>query len=116
MDWSRVVGIEYQVLMLAAGPLTTLLVGWGVRQLAGHLRDRQVAAYVTRLVSWAEQAIPEKSTRYHEVAALLSRRFPMLSGEQMEVLIESEVHALKVATNELSAVSSQPSAGVMAES
>jgi len=48
-------------------------------------------------VAWAEQVIPAKSARYGEVAALLSRRFPMLSGEQLEVLIESEVLDLKTA-------------------
>lgn len=92
-----VIGLEYQAALLAAAPLTTLAVGWVSRQLVAHLRDRRAAAYAARLVAWAEQAIPAKSARYAEVAALLSRRFPMLSGEQLEVLIESEVLGLKTA-------------------
>ncbi len=93
----QVIGLEYQALALAAGPLASLGAGWGLRQALLHLRDQRAAGYVTRLVAWAEQAIPDRSARYHEVAALLSRRFPMLSGEQMEVLIESEVLGLKTA-------------------
>lgn len=93
----QVIGLEYQALALAAGPLASMTTGWGLRQVMLHLRDRRAAGYVTRLVAWAEQAIPDRSARYHEVAALLSRRFPMLSGEQMEVLIESEVLGLKTA-------------------
>jgi len=92
-----VIGLEYQVALLAAAPLTTLLVGWAARQAAGLLRDRRAGACAARLVAWAEQVIPAKSARYGEVAALLSRRFPMLSGEQLEVLIESEVLDLKTA-------------------
>ncbi len=91
----QIIGLEYEALALIAGPLTTLAAGWVLRQVLAHLGDRRAAGYAARLVAWAEQAIPDKSARYHEVAALLSRRFPALSGEQLEVLIESEVHALK---------------------
>lgn len=93
----QVVGLEYQALALVAAPLTSGAACWGLRQVMAHLRDQRASAYATRLVAWAEQAIPDKSVRYHEVAALLSRRFPMLSGEQVEVLIESEVLGLKAA-------------------
>lgn len=93
----QVIGLEYEALALAAGPLTTLSVGWLARQATTHLRDRGAAGYTARLVAWAAQAIPDKSARYGEVAGLLSRRFPMLSGEQIEVLIESEVLSLKAA-------------------
>ncbi len=89
--------LEYQALALAGAPLTSLAVTWVVRQVLLHLRDRRAAAYAARLVAWAEQAIPARSARYAEVAALLSRRFPMFSGEQLEVLIESEVLSLKTA-------------------
>jgi hypothetical protein len=54
-----------------------------------------VAGYAARLVAWAQQAVPEKSARYHQVAELMAQRFPGLTGEEIEVLIESEVHALK---------------------
>ena len=57
-------------------------------------------------MAWAEQALPEKSVRYAQVATLLSERFPGLPARDVEVLIESEVHALK----QLAAVSGQPSA------
>lgn len=93
----QVVGLEYQALALVGAPLTTLAVGWLLRMLAVRLRDRHITAEASRLVSWAMQAIPDKSLRYGEVAAVLSRRFPMLSGEQIEVLIESEVLGLKTA-------------------
>lgn len=93
----QVIGLEYEALALAAGPLTTLAVGWLARQVTTHLRDQRAVGYTTRLVAWAAQAIPDKSARYGEVAGLLSRRFPMLSGEQIEVLIESEVLGLKTA-------------------
>ena len=92
-----VIGLEYQAALAAAPPLTALVVGWAARQAAAHLRDQRSAACAARLVAWAEQVIPAKSARYGEVAALLSRRFPMLSGEQLEVLIESEVLDLKTA-------------------
>ena len=92
-----VIGLEYQAALLAAPPLTTLGVGWVARLVLAHLRDRRAAGYAARLVAWAEQVIPAKSARYGEVAALLARRFPMLSGEQLEVLIESEVLDLKTA-------------------
>jgi len=92
-----VTGLEYQVALLAAAPLATVVVGWTARQVRTHVRDRRAAAYAARLVAWAAQVIPAKSARYGEVAALLSRRFPMLSGEQLEVLIESEVLGLKTA-------------------
>ncbi len=90
--------LEYQVLALAAGPMTSLAIGWALRQLLAHLRDRSMAGYAARLVAWAQQAVPEESARYHQVAELLAQRFPGLSGEQIEVLIESEVHALKAVT------------------
>lgn len=93
----QVIGLEYEALALAAGPLTTLSIGWLARQATTHLRDRGAAGYTARLVAWAAQAIPDKSARYGEVAGLLSRRFPTLSGEQIEVLIESEVLSLKAA-------------------
>ncbi len=93
----QAVGLEYQALAVAAGPLTSLATGWLLRQLALHLRDRRAADCAARLVAWAQQAIPDKGARYTEVAALLSRRFPLLSGEQVEVLIESEVLGLKAA-------------------
>ncbi len=92
-----VIGLEYQAALVVAVPLTTLAVAWTARQAAAHLRDRRAGACAARLVAWAEQVIPAKSARYGEVAALLSRRFPMLSGEQLEVLIESEVLDLKTA-------------------
>lgn len=91
----QVIGLEYRAVALLAAPLTSLIACWLLRYVLGHLRDRRVAGYAARLVSWAEQSIPTKSARYGEVAALLSRRFPALSGEQIEVLIESEVLALK---------------------
>jgi len=89
--------LEYQALAVVGAPLTSLAVTWVVRQVLLHLRDRRAAAYAARLVAWAEQASPARSARYAEVAALLSRRFPMFSGEQLEVLIESEVLSLKTA-------------------
>ena len=91
----QVIGLEYRAVALLAAPLTSLVAGRLLRYLLGHLQDRRVAAYTARLVSWAQQSIPEKSARYAEVAALLSRRFPALTGAQLEVLIESEVRALK---------------------
>jgi hypothetical protein len=110
-----VIGLEYQVALLAAAPLTTLLVGWAARQAAGLLRDRRAGACAARLVAWAEQVIPAKSARYGEVAALLSRRFPMLSGEQLEVLIESEVLDLKTALRAAApAAPAAPAAAVVA--
>jgi hypothetical protein len=69
-----------------------------------HLRDAQARAYVGQLVAWAEQAIPDKSERYAQVATLLSQRYPGLPERDMQVLIESAVHALK----QLSVVSTQP--------
>src|SRR5262249_7157751 len=91
----QVIAMEYQVLALVGGPLTSLAIGWAARQVLAHLRDRRAAGYAARLVAWAQQAVPDKSARYHQVAELLARRFPGLTGEQIEVLIESEVHALK---------------------
>jgi len=96
--------LEYQALAVAGAPLTSLAVTWVLRQVLLHLRDRRAAAYAARLVAWAEQAIPARSARYAEVAALLSRRFPMFSGEQLEVLIESEVLSLKTALRTAPAV------------
>ena len=93
----QVIGLEYEALAVAAGPLTTLAVGWLARQVTTRLRDQRTAGYTARLVARAAQVIPDKSARYAEVAGLLSRRFPMLSGEQIEVLIESEVLGLKSA-------------------
>ena len=78
----QIVGVELQVLAAVAGPLTMALAAWLVRQLQA-------------LVRWAEQAIPDKSERYVQVAGLLSQRFPGLPSSDVEVLIESEVHALK---------------------
>ena len=102
----QIVGLEYQVIAMGAAPLTSLVLGWLFRLLSARARERGAASYAGRLVAWAQQAIPDKSARYHEVAALLARRFPMLSGEQLEVLIESEVHAIK----SFQPTSSQPSA------
>ena len=96
--------LEYQALAVAGAPLTSLAVTWVVRQVLLHLRDRRAEACAARLVAWAEQAIPARSARYAEVAALLSRRFPMFSGEQLEVLIESEVLSLKTALRTAPAV------------
>ena len=97
---------EYGALAVAAGPVTAAVLGWLLRQLMLHLRDAQARAYVGQLVAWAQQAIPEKSERYAQVATLLSQRFPGLPASDVQVLIESEVHALK----QLSAGSSQLSA------
>lgn len=101
----QVIGLEYKAVALLAAPLTSLVVGRLLRYLLGHLQDRRVAAYAARLVAWAEQSIPEKSARYAEVAALLSRRFPALTGAQLEVLIESEVRALRAISVQRSAIS-----------
>ena len=98
---------EYGALAVAAGPVTAAVLGWLLRQLILHLRDAQARAYVGQLVAWAQQVIPEKSERYTQVARLLSQRFPGLPESDMQVLIESEVHALK----QLSVVSAQPAAG-----
>jgi hypothetical protein len=97
---------EYGALAVAAGPVTAAVLGWLLRQLMLHLRDAQARAYVGQLVAWAQQAIPEKSERYAQVATLLSQRFPGLPASDVQVLIESEVHALK----QLLAASGQPSA------
>jgi len=109
-----VIGLEYQAALLAAPPLTTLGVGWVARLVLTHLRDRRAAGYAARLVAWAEQVIPTKSARYGEVAALLARRFPMLSGEQLEVLIESEVLDLKTALRAAVPASVAATTGVVA--
>jgi hypothetical protein len=98
---------EYGALAVAAGPVTAAVLGWLLRQLMLHLRDAQARAYVGQLVAWAQQVIPEKSERYAQVARLLAQRFPGLPESDMQVLIESEVHALK----QLSVVSAQPAAG-----
>ena len=98
---------EYGALAVAAGPVTAAVLGWLLRQLMLHLRDAQARAYVGQLVAWAQQAIPEKSERYAQVATLLSQRFPGLPASDVQVLIESEVHALK----QLSVVTAQPAAG-----
>ena len=95
---------EYGALAVAAGPVTAAVLGWLLRQLVLHLRDAQERAYVGQLVAWAQQAIPKKSERYAQVATLLSQRFPGLPASDVQVLIESEVHALK----QLSVVSAQP--------
>lgn len=97
---------EYGALAVAAGPVTAAVLGWLLRQLMLHLRDAQARAYVGQLVAWAQQVIPEKSERYAQVATLLSQRFPGLPASDVQVLIESEVHALK----QLSVVSAQPAA------
>src|SRR5947207_7319807 len=97
---------EYGALAVAAGPVTAAVLGWLLRQLMLHLGDARARAYVGQLVAWAQQAIPDKSERYARVATLLSQRFPGLPVGDMEVLIESEVHALK----QLAAVSGQPAA------
>src|SRR2546426_642811 len=55
---------EYGALAVAAGPVTAAVVGWLLRQLMLHLRDARARAYVGQLVAWAEQALPEKSSRY----------------------------------------------------
>ncbi len=102
--------LEYQALAVVGAPLTSLAVTWVLRQVLLHLRDRRAAAYAARLVAWAEQAIPARSARYAEVAALLSRRFPMFSGEQLEVLIESEVLSLKTALRSAPAVAAAAAA------
>jgi len=109
-----VIGLEYQAALLAAPPLTTLGVGWVARLVLAHLRDRRAAGYAARLVAWAEQVIPAKSARYGEVAALLARRFPMLSGEQLEVLIESEVLDLKTALRAAAPANAMSATGVVA--
>jgi hypothetical protein len=109
-----VIGLEYQAALLAAPPLTTLGVGWVARLVLAHLRDRRAAGYAARLVAWAEQVIPAKSARYGEVAALLARRFPMLSGEQLEVLIESEVLNLKTALRAAAPANAMSTTGVVA--
>ena len=98
---------EYGALAAAAGPVTAAVLGWLLRQLMLHLGDARARAYVGQLVAWAQQAIPEKSERYAQVATLLSQRFPGLAASDVQVLIESEVHALK----QLSVVSAQPAAG-----
>src|SRR5437763_4038886 len=95
---------EYGALAVAAGPVTAAVLGWLLRQLMLHLHDAQARAYVGQLVAWAQQVIPEKSERYAQVATLLSQRFPGLPESDMQVLIESEVHALK----QLSTDSAQP--------
>jgi hypothetical protein len=104
----QVIGLEYEALALAAGPLTTLAVGWLARQMTTRLCDQRAAGYTARLVAWAAQVIPDKSARYVEVAGLLSRRFPMLSGEQIEVLIESEVLGLKSALRSAAPATAAP--------
>ena len=95
---------EYGALAVAAGPVTAAVLGWLLRQLILHLRDAQARAYVGQLVAWAAQVIPDKSERYAQVATLLSQRFPVLPESDMQILIESEVHALK----QLSTDSAQP--------
>ena len=106
---------EYAALAVAAGPVTAAVLGWLLRQLILHLRDAQARAYVGQLVAWAQQVIPEKSERYAQVATLLSQRFPGLPASDVQVLIESEVHALKqlsAGSSQLSAGSAQPSNAV----
>jgi hypothetical protein len=98
---------EYGALAAAAGPVTAAVLGWLLRQLMLHLRDAQARAYVGQLVAWAQQVIPEKSERYAQVATLLAQRFPGLPASDVQVLIESEVHALK----QLSVGSAQPVVG-----
>ncbi len=97
---TRVIDLEYRALLLAGPPLLSAACAGGLRLLAARRRDKGAAAWAARLVAWAEQAVPARSGRYAAVAALLSRRFPVLSGEQIEVLIESEVLALKKAVRE----------------
>jgi hypothetical protein len=103
----QLASVEYGALAVAAGPVTAAVLGWLLRQLMLHLRDAHVRAYVGQLVAWAEQAIPDKSERYAQVATLLSQRVPRLPASDVQVLIESEVHALK----QLSVVSAPPTAG-----
>lgn len=105
---TQVVDLEYKALLLAGPPLLSAVCAGGMRWLAAHQRDRRAAAWTARLVAWAEQAVPARSARYAAVAALLSRRFPALSGEQIEVLIESEVLALKKAIRAAAPTPSDP--------
>jgi hypothetical protein len=94
MDW---VGLEYQVAAAVIPPAVVAVLALLVDWLRRMERDKQVGPWVTRLVEWAEQSIPDKSRRYAQVASMLSARFPHLKGHVVEVLIESEVHALKLA-------------------
>ena len=92
----QIIGLEYQVIVLAAGPLSIVLLRWITTQFLTHIHDQRATAYAARLVTWAMQVIPDKSTRYNEVKALLTQKFPSITGTQLEVLIESEVLSLKM--------------------
>lgn len=94
-NWTLIAHAEAQLLAVALPPLSLAVLSWVWRQVALRLRDARARGYVGQLVGWAQQAIPEKSQRYVEVSALLSRRYPWLKATDVEVLIESEVHALK---------------------
>src|SRR5438067_13574313 len=78
---------EYGALAVAAGPVTAAVVGWLLRQLMLHLRDARARGYVTQLVAWAEQTIPDKSERYAQVATRPSQRFPGLPASDAAALI-----------------------------
>ncbi len=100
MDQAQValaVKLEVEALTLVGGPLTSIVIGWLLRQLALRLRDKRAVSDAARLVAWAQQTIPDKSARYDEVAGLLSRRYGYLDATGLEVLIESEVLAVKAA-------------------
>jgi hypothetical protein len=99
MDW---ISLEYQVVAALIPPAVVAVLAWLVTMLRSVERDKQVGPWVTRLVEWAEQSIPDKSRRYAQVASMLSGRFPHLHSHEVEVLIESEVHALKVALAQVS--------------
>jgi len=107
---TTVIDLEYKALLLAGPPLLSAACAGALRLLGTQQRDKGAAAWATRLVAWAEQAVPVRSARYAAVAALLTRRFPALSGERIEVLIESEVLALKKAVRETMQGPSAPSA------
>lgn len=97
MDWSKVIGVEAQALAVLLPPLTIAAVGWLLSLLRAHIQNAAVRAEVSRLVAWAQQTIPATSERYAQVATMLEQRFPALHARDIEVLIESEVHALKSA-------------------
>jgi hypothetical protein len=106
MDW---VGLEYQVVAAVVPPAVVAILAFLVDHLRRLERDKQIGPWLARLVMWAQQSIPDKSQRYAEVASLLSTRFPHLQAHEVEVLIESEVQALKLALGRVtSAVPAPP--------
>jgi hypothetical protein len=87
----------FQVVVLG---LMTLL-GLGLKLWIGNMKNGIQKMIATRLVSYAEQKFVDNAERQKFVAEALSKKFPRLAADEIALLLEEGVVALKKARGAL---------------